>query len=315
MELIQLEDQRYTLFPIKYPEIWNNYKKQLGCFWITSEIDFSKDKNDFDNKLNDNERHYIKYVLAFFAGSDGIVNINILNNFVKEIKILEAQIAYNFQGVMEGIHNETYSTMIDILIDDEEEKKYLFNSLENIACIGQKGRWALKYSNNNIPLNKRLLAYIIVEGLFFSSSFCCIYWIKQKNILAGLTKSNEFISRDERLHTEFGIILYSMLKNKLSSLEVYEIMDEALEIEIEFVLNSLPVKLLGMNSELMVKYVKYVADRLLKDLGYEMKYMVTNPFSFMNNIGLESRSNFFDERTSTYQKIVNHQELNFTDDF
>jgi len=308
MELIQLEDQRYTLFPIKYPEIWNNYKKQLGCIWITSEIDFSKDKNDFDNKLNDNERHDIKYVLTFFEGSDGIVNINILNNFVKEIKILEAQIAYNFQGVMEGIHNETYSTMIDILIDDEEEKKYLFNSLENIECIGQKGRWALKYSNNNIPLNKRLLAYIIVEGLFFSSSFCCIYWIKQKNILAGLTKSNEFISRDERLHTEFGIILYSMLKNKLSSLEVYEIMDEALEIEIEFVLNSLPVKLLGMNSELMVKYVKYVADRLLKDLGYEMKYMVTNPFSFMNNIGLESRSKFFDERTSTYKKILNHQE-------
>ena len=313
------ESQRYTLHPIKYPKIWEMYKKQLACFWIATEVDFSKDKVDWNTKLNDNERYFIKHILAFFAGSDGIVNVNILDNFSKDVKILEAQITYNFQGTMEGIHSEVYSLMIETYIDDPLEKHNLFNAIEKIPCIAKKANWALKWTKSTDKnFAKRLIAFTIVEGIFFSGAFCSIYWLKEKNILPGLTKSNEFIARDERLHTEFGCLLYSMIKYGISEKEVFEMIDEAVNIESEFITESLPVKLIGMNNDLMIQYIKYVADWLLVALGYNKKYNINNPFSFMNNIGMESRSNFFDERTSTYQKanVFNSStELKFSDDF
>ena len=317
-ELLLSEEQRFTLFPIKYPKIWEMYKKQLSSFWIASEIDFSKDKADW-NKLSDNERHFIKHILAFFAGSDGIVSVNILDNFSKDVKILEAQITYNFQGTMEAIHSEVYSLMIETYIDNSTEKQLLFNAIETIPCIQKKAQWALKWTQNDDKIfAKRLVAFAIVEGLFFSGAFCAIYWIKERNILPGLTKSNEFIARDERLHTEFACLLYSMIQNKISQEEIYQMFDEAFDIEIEFITQSLPVKLIGMNNELMIEYIKYVADWLLVNLGYNKKYNVSNPFSFMNTIGMESRSNFFDERTSTYQKANmynNLQQLEANEDF
>lgn len=303
-EELLIEQQRYTVYPIKYPKIWDMYVKQRSCFWIPGEIDFSEDKNDWNKKLTENERYFVKHILAFFAGSDGIVNVNILENFSKEVKILEAQMAYLMQGAIEGIHAETYSLMIDIYIDDENEKHSLFNAIEKIPCIAKKAEWALKWTKRTKERSfaKRLVAFAIVEGLFFSGAFCAIYWLKEKAILPGLTKSNEFIARDERLHTEFACLLYSMVKNKPSQSEIYQMIDEAVEIEIEFITESLPVHLLGMNAELMIQYIRFVADWLLTHLNYPKKYNTTNPFIFMQNIGLESRSNFFDERTSTYQK-------------
>ena len=315
-ELLLTETQRYTLHPIKYHHIWNLYKKQLASFWISSEIDFSKDKHDWDTKLNDNERFFLKHILAFFASSDGLVGINILDNFSKEVKILEAQIAYNYQCTMEGIHSEVYSLMIDTYIDDIHEKDILFNAITKIECIEEKSKWILKWTHNNTDFTRRLIAFIIVEGLFFSGSFCSIFWIKQKGILNGLTKSNEFIARDEGMHTEFGCLLYSMISNKLDQNEVFDMFKNAVQIESKYITEALPVKLIGMNNNLMIQYIKYVADNLLVQLGYNKLYDVTNPFSFMNNIGLESRSNFFDERTSTYQKSNNMKEtLIINDDF
>jgi len=313
-ELLLNEIQRYTLHPIIYPQIWNMYKKQLASFWISTEIDFSRDKNDWDTKLNNNERYFLKHILAFFASSDGLVGINILDNFSKEVKILEAQITYNYQCTIEGIHSEVYSLMIDTYIDDVDEKHNLFNAISQISFIKEKATWILKWTNGNTHFVKRLLAFVIVEGLFFSGSFCAIFWIKQRGILSGLTKSNEFISRDEGMHTEFGCLLYSMIINKLDKNEVYGMFKEAVEIESKYITEALPVKLIGMNNDLMKQYIKYVADRLLLDLGYNKIYDVSNPFSFMNNIGLESRSNFFDERTSTYQKSNFQKELLISSD-
>jgi len=314
------EVQRYTLHPIKYPQIWEMYNKQRACFWIPSEVDLSKDKDDWKNKLSNDERYFIKHILAFFAGSDGIVGVNILDNFSKDIKILEAQFTYNFQGSMEAIHSEMYSLMIETYIDDSKEKDKLFNAIETIPCIAQKAQWALKWTTNtnNSNFPKRLVAFAIVEGLFFSGAFCSIYWLKQKNLLPGLTKSNEFIARDERLHTEFACLLYSMINNKLDQAEIYEMVEEAVNIESEFITESLPVKLIGMNNQLMIQYIKYIADWLLVNLNYPKKYNVANPFSFMNTIGMESRSNFFDERTSTYQKahtFNSSNELEVIEDF
>ncbi len=304
MEPLLTEIQRYTLHPIKYPKIWDMYKKQQACFWIATEIDFSKDKSDWINKLSEDERYFIKHILAFFAGSDGIVNVNILDNFSKDVKILEAQMTYNFQGTMESIHSEVYSLMIETYIEDNLEKNLLFGAIEHIPCIKKKADWALKWTKttDNFTFQKRLVAVAIVEGLFFSGAFCSIYWIKERGILPGLTKSNEFIARDEGLHTEFACLLYSMIQNRINQDEIYQMIEEALEIESEFITESLPVKLIGMNNDLMIKYIKYVADWLLVNLNYEKLYNVSNPFSFMNTIGMESRSNFFDERTSTYQK-------------
>ena len=318
-EPLLTESQRYTLHPIKYPKIWDMFNKQRACFWIPSEVDLSKDKPEWI-KLSDDERYFIKNILAFFAGSDGIVGVNILDNFSKDVKILEAQFTYLFQGTMEAIHSEMYSLMIDTYIDNNDEKNKLFDSINRIPCVSKKANWALNWTQKSTDKTfaKRLIAFAIMECLFFSGAFCSIYWIKERNLLPGLTKSNEFIARDERLHTEFACLLYSMIVNKISQEEVYEMMNEAVEIETEFITESLPVKLIGMNSDLMTKYIKYVADWLLTNLGYNKKYNVKNPFTFMNTIGMESRSNFFDERSSTYQKAhsSNHsQKLEVTDDF
>jgi ribonucleoside-diphosphate reductase subunit M2 len=319
-ELLLSEEQRYTLFPIKYPKIWDMYKKQLACFWVASEIDFSKDLNDWNNKLSEEERYFIKHILAFFAGSDGIVGINILDNFSKEVKILEAQMTYNFQGTMESIHSEVYSLMIETYINNHNEKNILFNAITEIPCIKKKADWALSWieKSDKKSFAKRLVAFAIMEGLFFSGAFCAIYWIKERGILPGLTKSNEFIARDERLHTEFACLLYSYIENKLDKEIIYNMIEEAVEIETEFIVDSLPIRMIGMNSDLMTQYIKYVADWLLNNLGYPKKYNINNPFSFMNFIGMESKSNFFEERTSTYQKasVFNTDtKLEETDDF
>lgn len=318
IEPLLTETQRYTLHPIKYPKIWEMYKKQQAIHWTAEEIDFSKDKTDW-NKLNENERYFIKNILAFFAGSDGIVGINIMNNFAQEVKILEAQYAYIFQASMESIHSEVYSLMIETYITDTIEKDMLFQAIETIPCISKKANWALKWTESeNSTFAHRLVAFAIVEGLFFSGSFCAIYWLKEKGILPGLTKSNEFIARDEGLHTEFACLLYSMIVNRLEVSIIHLMVEEAVNIETEFITESLPVKLIGMNSVLMVQYIQYIADWLLNKLNYPILYNVTNPFTFMDTIGFESRSNFFDERTSTYQKahIFNSaKELELTEDF
>lgn len=313
MTILTTETQRYTLHPIKYNKIWDMYNKQRACFWVPSEIDFSNDYNDWV-KLNENEQHFIKNILAFFACADGVVSLNILNNFSQKIKILEAQYTYNYQCTIEGIHNEVYSIMIDTFIKNNEEKNKLFNAIEQIDYISKKTKWAMNWCNGDIAID--LLAFTIMEGLFFSSAFCAIYWIKQRNILKGLTLSNEFIARDERLHTEFACLLFSMCENKPSKEYIYNMIDDALNIEIDFILNSLPVSLIGMKSDSMVQYVKYVADILLSMLGYDKKFNVINPFTFMNTIGIESRSNFFDERSTNYQKIIDNEKiLNFVEDF
>lgn len=316
-ESIIHEEQRYTLFPIVHNDIWNLYKKQLSMFWISSEIDFSEDYNDW-LKLTDNEKHFIKNVLAFFASADGLVSINIMNNFSKDVLILEAQYCYNFQCTIEGIHNEVYSLLIDNLIKDKDEKNFLFNSIKNISSVNKKANWAFYYNDSNVlSFPYRLMGYIIIEGLFFSASFCAIYWIKQRNILKGLTKSNEFIARDERLHTEFGIMIYKKLDNKIPEEKVHEMFEQAIDMECEFIEDAIPVKLIGMNSDDMKLYIKYVANMLLIELGYKPIFKdAKNNFGFMNLIGLEGRSNFFDERTSQYQMNTNsHNNLVMVEDF
>lgn len=321
VEPLLTESQRYTLHPIKYPDIWEQFKLQQACFWTTEEIDFSKDKQDWDTKLTENEQYFLRHILAFFAGSDGIVGVNILDNFSKEVKILEAQFTYSFQGTMEAIHSEAYSLMIDTYIDNIEEKYKLFNAIEKIPCVSKKASWALKWIQSddiNISFAKRLVAFAIVEGLFFSGSFCAIYWIKERGILPGLTKANEWIARDEGLHTIFACLLYKKIINKIDQKVIHDMIAEAVDIETEFITESLPVKLIGMNTELMTQYIKFIADWLLNELGYEHLYKAKNPFLFMEELGMGSRSNFFDERTSTYQSahIFNSSKnLEIVDDF
>lgn len=300
IEPLLTEEQRYTLHPIIHTDIWDSFKKQEANFWTAEEVDLSKDKKDWD-LLHDNEKYFIRNILAFFAGSDGIVGVNILDNFTKDVKILEAQFAYSFQGTIEAIHSEMYSLMIDTYVDDIDEKNKLFNGITTIPCVTKKANWALKWTDNNKSFAYRLVAFAIVEGLFFSGSFCAIYWIKQRGILPGLCKANEWIARDEGLHTKFACLLYSKIVNRIDQNIIYEMITEAVEIENEFITESLPVKLIGMNNELMSEYIMCIADWLLTELGYEKKYNVKNPFLFIENMGIQSRSNFFDERTSTYQ--------------
>ena len=320
-EPLLMEEQRYTLHPIKYPDIWKQFKLQQASFWTAEEIDFSQDKKDWDTKLTENEQYFLRHILAFFAGSDGIVGVNILDNFSKEVKILEAQFTYSFQGTMEAIHSEVYSLLIDTYIDNIEEKHMLFNAIEQIPCVAKKALWALKWTqsdNINISFAQRLIAFAIVEGLFFSGSFCAIYWIKERGILPGLTKANEWIARDEGMHTKFACLLYEKIVNKIDKQVVHNMISEAVDIETEFITQSLPVKLIGMNMDLMVQYIKFVADWLLTELGYSRLYNVKNPFLFMEELGMQSRSNFFDERTSTYQNahIFNSSKnLEVVDDF
>ena len=291
---------RYVLFPIKYDKIWSSYKQQLACFWSAEEIDLSKDLTDWE-KLNDDERYFIKNILAFFAGSDGIVLENLGKRFLSEIQVPEARCAYGFQLMMENIHSETYSLLIDSLIKDEKEKYFLFNAINNIPCVSKKAHWAIRWIDDiDSNFATRLIAFACVEGIFFSGSFCAIYWLRKRGLMPGLTFSNELISRDEGMHTDFACLLYSMLKNKLSNEIINLIIVEAVEIEKEFIIESLPCKLIGMNSDLMSQYIEYVADRLLVQLGYDKIYNTENPFEFMELISLENKTNFFEKRVAEY---------------
>jgi len=300
-ELLNTDNNRLTVYPIKYEIIWSHYKTQMAAFWTPEEIDFSNDYADYQ-KLTKNEQHFIKMVLAFFAASDTIVNINLGERFTKEVQIREAIITYNYQMMMENIHSEVYSLMIDNIIRDVDEKNKLLNALEEYPCINKKAKWAQKWIESDAPFQQRLIAFAIVEGIFFSGSFCSIFWIKKKNLMPGLCDSNELIARDECSHCDYAILLYSMIKNKLDQQIIHAMFREAVEIETEFICESLPCSLLGMNNDLMTVYIQFVADRLLLQLNYEKIWNVTNPFDFMESISMEGKTNFFESRPTQYQK-------------
>ena len=317
-EMLLTDDNRFVMFPIKDHAIWEMYKKQVDCFWRPEEIDLSKDINQW-KILNDDERHYIKMILAFFASSDGIVLENLAVRFMSEVKLAEARAFYGFQIAMENIHSETYSLLIDTLIKDEEEKHKLFNSIDNFPCIKKKADWAEKWiGDKKSNFATRLVAFACVEGIFFSGAFCSIFWLKTRGLMDGVCFSNELISRDEALHTEFAILLYSRLIQKLSKKKIQEIVKNAVEIEIEFICEALPCRLIGMNATLMEQYIKFVADRLIVQLGSEKIYNVENPFSFMDLISVESKTNFFEKRVSEYALATKEKSddiFNFSSDF
>jgi ribonucleoside-diphosphate reductase beta chain len=299
--LLDNKNIRLTTLPIKDMEIWGMYKKQMASFWTPEEIDLSKDPKDWE-KLDDDEKHFIKHVLAFFASSDAIVNMNLLERFTQEVTMLEAQYVYTFQAMMENVHSEVYSLLIDTYIKDVHEKDKIFNAIKTIPCIKKKADWALKWITSDDSFAKRLIAFAIVEGIFFSGSFCAIYWFKQRNLLEGLCLSNDFISRDEKMHTEFACMLYHRLNNKLSQEEVHNIVKNAVDIEKEFITKSLPCDLIGMNSKLMSQYIEHVADLLVSALGYDEIFGSLNPFPFMEALKLEGITNFFEKRVSEYSK-------------
>ena len=293
---------RFVLFPIEHDDIWSFYKKSEASFWTAEEIDLEADLVDWDKKLNDDERHFIKHVLAFFAASDGIVNENLAENFVAEVQYTEAKFFYGFQIMMENIHSETYSLLIDTYIKDKAEKDMLFNAIETLDCVKKKAEWALRWIDNG-SFVERIVAFAAVEGIFFSGSFCSIFWLKKRGLMPGLSFSNELISRDEGMHCDFACLLYNNhIKNKLSPSQVKEIIVDAVEIEKEFVTDALPVRLIGMNSDLMTQYIEFVADRLLVELGCEKVYEATNPFDFMEMISLQGKTNFFEKRVGEYAK-------------
>ena len=311
--ILQENSQRFVLFPIKYPELWKSYKRAEASFWTSEEVDFSKDKQDWDYQMNDNERYFIKHILAFFAGSDGIVLENLMQNFCNQVQLPEARCFYSFQGAIENIHSEVYSLLIDKYIDDTTEKDTLFHAIENIPCIQKKAQWAMKWMDpNNASFHERVVAFATVEGVFFSGSFCAIYWLKKRGLMPGLTFSNELISRDEGMHTDFAVLIYGMLKHRLDTERIYEIIKEAVEIEKEFINQSIPCKMIGMNAELMSQYIEYVADRLIVQLGYPKLYKSENPFDFMQLISMEGKTNFFEKRVSEYSlasvKVDSHKD-------
>lgn len=299
-EILKETTDRFTVFPIKYMDIWSLYELSIANFWTVEEIDFSKDKDDWE-KLTDDERYFIKNVLAFFASSDGIVNENLILNFYKEVQIPEMRQFYASQIMIESIHAHCYSLMIDTYINDEKDKDFLFKSIEKNDIVKKKAEWALKWITNG-TFAQRLIGFIIVEGIFFSGSFCAIFWLKSRGFMPGLTLSNEFISRDEALHCNAGIALYSHLQNKLTQDEIHAVFREAVEIEQLFVTESLPVKLISMNQKLMKQYIEYIADYWLVKLGYSKIYNSQNPFDFMNYISLQNFGNFFETRISSYRK-------------
>ncbi len=302
MEPILTENKnRFVLFPIEHNDIWSFYKKAEASFWTAEEIDLSQDLTDW-GQLNDDERHFIKHVLAFFAASDGIVNENLAENFLSEVQYTEAKFFYGFQLAIENIHSETYSLLIDTYIKDSKEKATLFNAIDTLDCVKKKAEWALRWIEKG-SFAERLVAFAAVEGIFFSGSFCSIFWLKKRGLMPGLCFSNELISRDEGLHCDFACLLYSNhLVNKLDKAQVEEIIRDAVAIEKEFVTEALPVKLIGMNSDLMSQYIEFVADRLLMELGNEKIYNVTCPFDFMEMISIQGKSNFFERRVGEYQK-------------
>jgi len=300
--LLKDNPQRFVIFPIQYDDIFAMYKKAVASFWTVEEVDLSKDISDWD-KLKDDERHFISHVLAFFAASDGIVNENLVERFCQEVQVPEARCFYGFQIAMENIHSEMYSLLINTFIRESDEQARLFNAIETIPCIKKKADWALRYiSHETASYAERIIAFASVEGIFFSGSFASIFWLKKRGLMPGLTFSNELISRDEGLHTDFACLMYKHLVNKLSEEHVKSIIDEAVKIEQEFLTDALPVKLIGMNCTLMSQYIEFVADRLLMELGCTKVYNVENPFDFMENISLEGKTNFFEKRVGDYQK-------------
>jgi len=294
------DDNRFVMFPIQHEDVWTMYKKQVDCFWRAEEVDLSKDLTDWE-KLNDNEKHFISMILAFFAASDGLVIENLGVRFMTEVQNSEARAFYGFQIAMENIHSQMYSMLIETYIKDREDKHKLFNALESFECIKKKGAWAKKWiQDNRSTFATRLVAFACVEGIFFSGAFCSIFWLKKRGLLPGLTFSNELISRDEALHTEFAVLLYSKLIKKINKNRIIEIVKEAVEIEKNFITEALPCRLIGMNSQLMSQYIEFIADRLVVQLGYNKIYNSTNPFDFMELISVESKTNFFEKRVSEY---------------
>ena len=315
--LLAPDDNRFVMFPIKHQDIWEMYKKQVDCFWRAEEIDLTKDLVNWDS-LNHDEKYFISMILAFFAASDGIVLENLASRFMMDVQVSEARAFYGFQIAIENIHSETYSLLIETYIKDKDEKHKLFNAIENFPCIKKKSDWAQKWIHDNrSSFATRLVAFACVEGIFFSGAFCSIYWLKKRGLMPGLTFSNELISRDEALHCEFAVLLYSKLTKKVDRAKIHELIKEAVEIETEFICEALPCKLIGMNSELMTQYIKFVADRLVVQLGYKKIYGVSNPFDFMELISLEGKTNFFERKVGEYS-LANKQSDNaftFDDDF
>src|SRR5687767_8395023 len=313
--LVENKD-RFVLFPIKYKDIWEFYKKAEASFWTAEEIDLASDLQDWNNKLNDNEKHFIKHVLAFFAASDGIVNENLAINFLNEVQYPEARCFYGFQVMMENIHSETYSLLINTYIKDPVEKDHLLHAVDTVPCVGEKAEWAIRWINNG-TFAERLIAFAAVEGIFFSGSFCSIFWLKKRGLMPGLSTSNEFISRDEGMHCEFACHLYKYhVKNKLTEDRIKEIICDAVAIEKEFVTDALPVELIGMNAGMMQQYIEFVADHWLSVLGCSKVYNVENPFGFMDFISLQGKTNFFEKRVSEYKKAeVKHSDFSMDEDF
>jgi ribonucleoside-diphosphate reductase beta chain len=300
--ILQKNKNRFVIFPIEHHDIWEWYKKCEASFWTAEEIDLSEDLNDWKEKLTDDERYFIKHILAFFAASDGIVNENLAENFVNEVQYSEAKFFYGFQIMMENIHSETYSLLIDTYVKDPKEKDNLFNAIETFPAIKKKADWALKWIDSD-SFAERLIAFAAVEGIFFSGAFCSIFWLKKRGLMPGLSFSNELISRDEGVHCDFAVHLHNNhLVNQVPKKRIREILVDALNIEREFITESLPASLIGMNSKLMVQYLEFVTDRLLVELNCEKEYNVTNPFDFMDMISLQGKTNFFEKRVSEYQK-------------
>lgn len=316
--LLQPDENRYVMFPIQYNDIWEMYKRSIDSFWHTGEISLAQDLNDW-NKLNDDERNFIKMILAFFSSSDALVTDNLGTRFMNEVQPSEARAFYAFQIAIETIHSEMYSILIDTYIKDSDEKTKLFQATQNYPCIAKKFNWAQKWLNDKRSgFPTRLIAFALVEGLFFSSSFAAIYWIKKRGLMPGLTFSNELISRDEALHTEFAVLLYSKIKKRIPKKKLYEIVTEAVDIEKEFITESIPCRMIGMNSKLMCQYIEFVADRLCLQLGYDKLYNSSNPFDFMELISVESKVNFFERTNSEYalaNKTVDEDVFDFKSDF
>ena len=316
--LLVPDDNRFVMFPIKHNDIWEMYKKQIDCFWRAEEIDLTKDLTHWES-LNQEEKYFISMILAFFAASDGIVLENLASRFMNDVQISEARAFYGFQIAMENIHSETYSLLIETYIKDKNEKDKLFNAITHYPCIKKKSDWAQKWIHDNrSSFATRLVAFACVEGIFFSGAFCSIFWLKKRGLMPGLCFSNELISRDEALHCEFAILLYSKLEKRLAKERIYEIIKEAVDIETEFICDALPCRLIGMNADLMTQYIKFVADRLVLQLGYKKIYDVANPFPWMEMISLEGKTNFFERYVSDYalaNKSQSHNAFEIVEDF
>jgi len=316
--LLKPDDNRFVMFPITNQDIWAMYKKQMDCFWRAEEINLAQDLGDWD-KLSSDEKHFISMVLAFFAASDGLVLENLASRFMNDVQVSEARAFYGFQIAMENVHSECYSLLIDTYVRNSEAKEKLFRAIENYPCIAKKANWAKKWiGDNRSSFASRLVAFAAIEGIFFSSSFASIYWIKKRGLMPGLTFSNELISRDEALHTEFAVLLYSKLVKKLNKKRIYEIIQEAVEIEKEFITEAIPCRMIGMNAVLMKQYIEFVADRLIVQLGYDKIYNASNPFDFMELISIESKVNFFERTNAEYalaNKSIDKDIFNFDADF